>query len=366
MSEFPLPVFKRPSTRISKRDVTEQYGVEPVYRMMFNESPLGPSPKVVAAIQEEAAKIGEYPTLGDERLREALAQTWGHFMTANHFFTACSGSETLELVTRAYLQADDEVMITPPTFGMYNRLTEVQKAKIVSVPLKQPSFTPDVEAILSAVTPRTRLLILCNPNNPTGTVMPAAEMDDLVKNMPEHVTIVADDVYCHFVTDKDYPDNVQYIAEGYPVIRIQTFSKAYGMAGLRLGYGIAPPKIANYIGGLHRGFHQSRLALAAGLAALEDQEHMQKNVQMVVEGREWLYGQLDRLDLAYIPSQTNFMIVHLPPSRDANEVVNALLPYGVIVRALNAPGLENSLRVSTSVPAGNEQFIRGLEEILTV
>ena len=366
MSEFPYPVFKRISTRMSKGDVTERYGVEPVYRMMFNESPLGPSPKVVAAIQEQAAKIGEYPTLGDEQLREALAQTWGHDLTANHFFTACSGSEALELVARAYLQADDEVIVSPPTFGVYNKLTKMQRAKTVSVPLKQPSFTPDVQAILSAVTPRTRLLIICNPNNPTGTVMPADEMDYLVKNMPEHVTIVADDVYCHFVTDDRYPDNVQYIAEGYPVISIQTFSKAYGMAGLRLGYGIAPTQIADYIGGFHRGFHQNRLALAAGLAALEDQEHVQKNARMVIEGREWLYEQLDHLDLAYIPTQTNFMVVHMPPGREATAVVNALLPYGVMIRALNAPGLQNSLRVSTSVPAGNEQFIRGLQEILTV
>lgn len=364
MSNFPGPTFKRISTRMSKADVTEKYGVEPVYRMTFNESPLGASPKVVAAIQEAAATIGDYPPLGDEVLREALAKRWGRGLTANHFFTGSSGSEALELVARAYLQPGDEIIVSPPTFGVYSHLAALQGAKVVSVPLEEPYFWPDVDAIFAAVTPRTRLIVVCNPNNPTGTVMPATDMHDLIRDLPSHVTILADEVYCDFVTSPYYPDTLSYILEGKPIIRIQTFSKAYGLAGLRLGYGIAPPEIADYVGGLHRGFHQNRLALAAGVAALADEEHLQKNVQSVLASRQWLGEQFDRLDLAYIPSETNFMVVRLPLTHDASAVVQALLPYGVMIRKLDHPSLENCLRISISVPEGNQQLIRGLEDIL--
>jgi histidinol-phosphate aminotransferase len=198
------------------------------------------------------------------------------------------------------------------------------------------------------VTAGTLLLVICNPNNPTGTVMPASDMSALVKALPEHVTIIADEVYCDFVTDEAYPDTLAYVLQGYPIIRIQTFSKAYGMAGLRLGYAVAPAEIAHDVGGLHRAFHQNRLALAAGVAALADEAQLQKNVQTV---------------LSYIPSQTNFIVVRLP--QDSQAVAKALEPYGVIIRALNTTGLENCLRVSVSLPAGNQQFMRGLEELLS-
>ena len=364
MSHFRLPTFKRPCTRTTKTDVVERYNIEPVYRMSYNESPLGPSPKVVAAIQEAAATIGDYPPMGDEVLRQALAKTWGRGLTADHFFTGCSGYETLELVTRAYLQPGDEMIISPPTFGVYNKIAALQEAKVVSVPLEPPDFMPDIDGILAAVTPRTRLLMICNPNNPTGTMMAGSDMHNLVRSLPSHVTIVADEVYCDFVTAKEYyPDTLYYVLEGYPVIRTQTFSKAYGIPGVRLGYAIAPPEIANYVGGFHRGFHQNRLALAAGVAALTDQAHLQKNVQTALEGKQWLYAQLDRLGLSYIPSQTNFVVVRL--HQDATAVAKALYPYGVMVKPLNTTGLENCLRVTISVPAANEQFIRGLQEILS-
>ena len=362
MMNFPLPQFPRPSTRTTRADVAQQYGIDPVYRMSYNESPLGPSPKVMAAIRETAVSIGSYPTMGDEILREALADTWGRGLTPDHFFTGCSGYEAIELTARAILQTGNEMIIAPPTFSSaYRKIAALQGTETVEVPLRQPDFTPEVDAILAAITDRTRIILLCNPNNPTGTIMPTTDFDRLLDRLPDHVLLVADEVYHHFVTSDDYPDSVPHILADRPLISIQSFSKAYGMAGLRLGYAIAPPRIANAIGGVHRGFHQSRIALAAGVAALADQDHLQKNVKSVLAGKAWLYEQFERLGLSYIPSQTNFVVVRLP--LDGTAAANALLPYGVMVKPLKEPGLENSVRVSVSVPEGNHQFIRALETI---
>ena len=359
MINFPLPQFDRPTTRTSTADIGDRFEIAPVYGMAYNESPHGPSPKAVAAIQAAAGQIGTYPTMGDESLREALAGTIGRGLTADHFVTGCSGYEVLELVARAYLRPGDELITLPPAFGAYNKLAKMQGATVVPVPLSPPDFVPDVAAVLTAVSPRTRLILLCNPNNPTGTYLPASQMARLLETLPPHVTVVSDDVYHHFVTATDYPDNVQHILDKRPLIRIETFSKAYGMAGLRLGFGIARPDIASYIGGFHRGFHQPGLALAAGVAALADPDHLQKNISTVINGRSWLYQQFDRLGLAYIPSQTNFIVVHLPTR--AKLVADALLPFGVMVRPLKEPGLENSLRVTILTPEANQQFIHGLE-----
>jgi histidinol-phosphate aminotransferase len=331
--------------------------VDPVYRMSYNESPLGPAPSVIAAIRQAAPELGLYPPMGDESLRQALAHTLGRGLSEAHFFTGCSGYEALEFVARAFLRPGQEMIISPPTFEVYRRLAQLQGAEVVEVPLHRPNYEPDIAAILAAITERTRLLLLCNPNNPTGTIMTAEAMAWLVRELPDHVLLVTDEVYHHFVTRSDFPDSLGYVLAGKPVIVIHTFSKAYGLAGLRLGYAVASPEIADEVGGLQRAFHQSRLALAAGLAALQDQAHLRANVQAVVEGRAWLVEQFERLDLPYLPSQTNFIMVQTPGPAQA--IAEALLDWGVIVRAM--PGeLDHWLRVSVSRPEGNRRFIEGL------
>lgn len=351
----------RAGSWMSKEDVRQKYGLDTVYRMSFNESPLGPSPKVVQAIQETAASLGDYPDFSDERLRQALADHVGRGLTAEHFFTGSSGFEALELVGRAFIRPGDECLVSHPTFGVYDRIITMQGGRVVDVPLRD-DFSLDVDSLLTAVTERTRLLVLCNPNNPTGTYTPAAEIDRLVRHLPDHVLIVADEVYFHFATAENFPDTLQYILQERPVVLIHTFSKAYGLAGLRLGYGIAPPKIADYVARLHRGFHQSALALAAGIAAVADQDHLQKNVQAALEGKQWLYEQLDALDVAYIPSQTNFFVVETPIP--AAEVSKQLEPLGVLVRPMASKKHAHHLRVTATIPEGNQRFIEGLKQIL--
>ncbi|MEM8862141.1 MAG: histidinol-phosphate transaminase [Chloroflexota bacterium] len=356
----PIKQYPRQSTRIHMDAILADSAADQIYRMNLNESPLGPSPKVVAAIRMAAVGVGQYPPMGDERLREAMAQVYGRGLTSDHFFTSLSGYEAIELAARTFLRPGDEMIICHPTFGIYGKVAALELATAVDVPLTVPDFLPDVDAILQAINAKTRAILLCNPNNPTGTMMPAADFDRLMANLPDNVLVIADDVYNHFVTSDDYPDVIQHILDGKNIIRIQTFSKAYGMAGLRMGFGIAKPELANAVAGLHRGFHQNRINMAAGIAALLDQDHLKANVKAALDGKQYIYDQLDRLDVAYIPSQTNFLIVEF--GRPVDSLVTLLKKqYGVLVKAQALPGIEHGLRVSTSVPAGNEAFIAGVE-----
>lgn len=363
--KLPGPILPRRTDKPSKQDIANSLGLESVYRMSYNESILGPSPNAVAAIQKAASTLGDYPQFTDAALCNELAEVWGRGLTPDHFFSGCSGYETIELIFRAFLRQEDEVIVCNPTFGMYERVASLQGAKVVDVPLVLPDFAVDVDGILAAVTEQTRMLMLCNPNNPTGTVMPSAEMDRLVANMPDHVLIVSDEVYIQFVeASADFPDTIGYILDNRNVIMTHSFSKAYGLAGLRLGYAIAPPTIANYIAGMHRGFHQNGLALAGGVAALRDQAHVAANVAATREGKQFLYAGCDRLGLSYIPSQTNFFVLRMPGHLVADEVVKTLLADGVMVRSLSGRGLENSLRVSIGPMVANEIFIKRIEQIL--
>jgi histidinol-phosphate aminotransferase len=364
-----MQTFPRPQTRLTDEAVKQKYGVEVVYHLGYNESPLGPSPQVVEAIQQAAGDLGYYPPMGDESLRRALAETVGRGLTEDHFFTGCSGYEVIELAARAYLEpgdvhierSRDEVIISPPTFDAYRKIVKIQGATVVEVPLLRPEFVPDVDGILAAVTDHTRFVLVCNPNNPTGTMMNAAAMDRLVQELPDRVLLIADEVYFHFVTSTDFPDTLQYVLERKNIIIIHSFSKAYGLAGLRLGYGIARPDIANHIGGLHRGFHQNQLALAAGIAALKDQDHLERNVKTALEGKRWLGEQFNRLGLTCWPSETNYVVVETP--QPAKDVAEFLLTYGVMVRPLK-DDLDHCLRISITVPEGNQRFIEGLTAFL--
>lgn len=357
--------FPRPEQRVEPSELKAKYGLDAIYQMHQNESPYGPSPKVVEAIQREAASVNLYPVMGDTELRttiaETLSSTSGHGLTADHIWTGCSGYETIELLARAYLAPEDEVIYTPPTFGAYNKIIALQSSQMVPVPLSGPTLVPDMKAIVNAITDKTKLILLCNPGNPTGSIIVQEQMDWLVANTPDHVMIISDDVYFQFVTNPDYPDSIQYILDGKNVVLIHTFSKAYGMAGMRIGYGIANPETANHIGGLHRGFHQNRITMAAAIAAAKDQEYLQQTVAKLNDGKKWICQQLDDLDIEYIPSETNFVLMDL--KRPSQAVAEALLPFGVIARPQGGD-MENYLRITVSTPEGNAKFVEGLRSIL--
>ena len=335
-----------------------------IYKLSSNENPLGPSTEVLAAIQKTAVSLNEYPALDDSILRHALAEFHGRGLTEQHFAAAVGGVEIIELLARAFLKPGSEAIICPPTFGWYVHVVHRQQAEIISAPLDATLFSHDVDAILAAVTEKTQLIFICNPHNPTGAMFTAAEMAKIVHELPPHVILVADEVYHHFVERDDYPDSLQYILKGENVIIIHSFSKAYGLAGLRLGYTIARPDIIQQIVASKRPFHNSSLALAAGIAALQDQAHIRQTITIVNEGKKYLYRQFEALGIAYWPSETNFVLIR--PSGKAEWIYDQLIERGIMTRPTNKSGLPDYLRVSVGLPEANQAFIAALTDILNI
>ena len=356
--------FVRAGNRDSLEELQEKRGISKVYHLANNENPLGPSPKVIEAITAVAPTLSYYPDYSDIGLRQAIVNVLGRGLTAEHIYTGCSGFESLELIARGFLKPGDELILSSPTFtGAYKKISAPLGARVVDVPLIPDSFEYRVDAVLAAINEKTRLIMLCNPNNPTGTVMPAASMKALMNGIPDQVLVVADEVYHHFVQDPAYPDSLRYVREGKNIVVVHSFSKAYGLAGLRLGYGIAKPDIANYIAGLQRGFHQNKLALAAGIAACGDQDHVRKVVSYLRAEAKWVCAGLDRLDIRYWKPAANFILFET--HRPGKELQQALLERGILLRAQTRNGLPNALRVSIGAREANQAFLGALRAILS-
>lgn len=355
--------FNPYASRFQREDSPAADPQPPLQRLHNNENPLGPSPKVIKAIQAVAPTLARYPRFTDIDLRSAIAEQLGRGLTAEHIFTGCSGFETLELIMRATLSPGDEVILSSPTFaGAYKKVALPQGAKIIDVPLEPQTFRYRPDAVLAAISERAKLVMLCNPNNPTGTVISAGALERLMRDLPEHVLVVIDAVYHHFVEDSDYPDALEYVLAGRDVVVVHSFSKAYGLAGLRLGYGIAKPEIANVIAGLHRGFHQNALALAAGIAALKDQAHVRHVVATIRAESRWVCAQFERLNIRYWQPAANFILfeTHLP----ADDLQEALRQRGYLLRSQTSNSLPYCMRLSLGTREANSGFIAALEGIL--
>ena len=346
----------------SVEDIRREYGVEEIIKLASNESPLGPSPLAIEAIQDAARNLNRYPPMGDESLRAMLARVNGHGLQPENIVTGNGGCDVLNMLAVGFLAAGDQCVICRPTFPVYDITARRAGADIVYVDLDPNNYHYDVEAILDSVTSQTRLVYICSPNNPTGSTISTSQMDTLVNQLPERVVLVSDEVYHHFASADDHPSTFKYITEGKNVVVLHSFSKAYALAGLRLGYGIAPAHLAQYLSRAREPFHLSSITLKAGLAALDDPEHVARGVEMVRDGREWLYDQLSKLGLQTWPSQANFIL--FKPPYEAQEVSERLLQRGLIVRPMNQFYLPTHLRVTVGQPSENKRFIASLEEIL--
>lgn len=333
-----------------------------VTELSANENPSPPSPRVAAAVVEALAHLNRYPEGEDAALREAVAGHLGRGLTPAHVVTGSSGSDVLELIARALLAPGDEVVVSQPTFQVYASTARRQQARVVTVPLDPVSLACDVDAVLGAVTPATRLVYLCNPGNPTGVVVPDASVEALLAGLPPRVVLVADEVYVHYVTSSAFPDSIGQVLAGRPVVVVHSFSKAYALAGLRLGYAVTRPDLAVTIGGVRRKFHLGRLDVAAGIAALADQDFVRTSVALVHEELPRFYDAFRRLGLTFWPTDTNFVLFRAPA--DANELVRALAARGVKVRTTDGNGLPGHVRVTVGRPDENQRFVAALEAVL--
>lgn len=333
------------------------------YRLHYNENPLGPSPEVMDRIKARLAGLSLYPPRDDEAVRNRLADFYGRGLTDRHIFTAYSGSEALDLIARVFLEPGDEVIVCGPTFHVYARTAQWQGAKVVDVPLDSEDFSLRVEAVMGAATARTRLVYLGNPNNPTGSIVTRDEMALLHSSLPRDVTLVSDEVYHHFVTHPDYPDTLADAASGRNVIVLHSFSKVYGLAGLRVGVAISRPDIIERLARLRRTFHLGSLEMEAAIAAIGDQVHVAQSVALAERGKKRLYAAFDRLKLTYWPSEGNFILFRTPVLAD--DLAAHMADRGILVGSGSRFGLTHSIRVSIGLPGANQAFVSALEGFLT-
>ncbi len=339
-------------------EVQRELGLTDVIKLASNENPLGPSPLAVEAMRNTAAHAALYPEGNAPALREAVSALAG--MPPDTLVFGNGSDEVLHLMALSYLAPGDEVVQGSPSFAMYELYTRQMNAVSVKVPLA--NYTHDLGAMAEAITHRTRLVFVANPNNPTGTLVTQSQVDRFLERVPDDILVVFDEAYHEYVHHPDAPNLLPAIRDGRNVAVLRTFSKAYGLAGLRVGYGIMRPEIAETLNRVRSPFNVNLLAQAAATAAAQDSEHLHRTLVVNNEGREYFYREFAQRGLAYIPSEANFVMVDT--GRDSREVFEALQRHGVIVRAGAGLGLPTFLRVSVGTMAQNRRFVAALTDVL--
>lgn len=336
-------------------ELQRELGLARVIKLASNENPLGPSPKALAALNGVQDMLHRYPDGGAYQLRQALADRWK--VTGEQLILGNGSDEILGLLARTFLTPGDEAVMADQTFVIYKLEVTAVHAKPVIVPLV--NWTHDLDAMAKAISPRTRLLFVCNPNNPTGTMVSAEAVTRLMAHVPEDVIVVFDEAYYEYVRSPVYPDTLAYVRRGRNAIVLRTFSKIYGLAGLRIGYGISTPEIIDLLNRVRPPFNANSLAQRAALAALGDDEHVAKSRVVNAAGMEQVGAGLQGLGLIPIPSEANF--IYFDCKRDGRQVFDALLREGVIVRHLNG----TMLRVTIGQPDENTVFLQALQKVLS-
>jgi histidinol-phosphate aminotransferase len=339
-------------------ELAREYGIEDAIKLASNENPLGPSPRALRAIHTVLADIARYPDGGGFTLKRALSAKLG---VAPEQITLGNGSnDVLDLVARAFAQTGDEVIYSEHAFAVYELVTRAVGARPVVVPAR--AWGHDLAGMELAITPRTRLVFVANPNNPTGTWLRARELEAFLQKIPPHALAVVDEAYSEYVEEPEYPNAVAWLARYPNLIVTRTFSKIYGLAGLRVGYGVSHAGVADYLNRVRQPFNVNSIAAAAAEAALVDDEHVTRSVEINREGMRQLIQGFRRLNLNFIPSVANFLTVDI--GRPAKSVYEALLRKGVIVRPVGSYGLPNHLRVTVGLPSENDRFLAALEAAL--
>ena len=339
-------------------ELERELGIKGAIKLASNENPLGPSPRAVAAMRAALENLHRYPDGAGYQLRQALSR---HFDLPLERICLGNGSdEIIEFLTRAYIRPGQEAVAAAPSFLMYSKLVQVGGGRLREVPLRD--FRLDLEAMLAAITPATRLVFVNNPDNPAGTAVSAAEFGRFLDRVPAGILVVLDEAYIDFATDPQVARGQDFLEHDTPVVVMRTFSKSAGLAGLRIGYALGPAQVIADFDRVRQPFNTSILAQVGGAAALADREFLERTRALVTEGLARFYACFDKLGLFYVPSQANFVLVRIGPR--AQEVSQALLRRGVIVRYMGSYDLPEYLRISVGLPDENQRFCRELEDIL--
>lgn len=340
-------------------ELERELGIFGSIKLASNENPLGPSPKAIMAIKENLININRYPDGSCYYLRQKLAKKFG--LPMSKIIAGNGSNEIIKLVAHTVLLPDEEVILPLPTFLLYEKVVKSFEGKIVTVPLL--NFSIDLPAILTAVSSRTKIIFISNPNNPTGQALGKEEISRFLNALPSDVIVVLDEAYIEFATDPNIASALELL-ESYPLLVVlRTFSKAYGLAGLRIGYGFASEMIIDGMNLVRQPFNANYLAQVGALAALDDDGFVEKTLTLTRDGLEFLYSQLDRIGLEYVPTQTNFFLIKTPLG--AQKTYQRMLRQGVIVRSMESFGLNDYIRINVGLLEENKRFIKTLEKILS-
>lgn len=343
----------------SLEQVKKQYGLKKVIKLASNENPLGPSPKVAAALKKAAARVNLYPDGFSTELRAAMAK---HLkVKPTELILGAGSDELIEILAKAYLNPGDEIIVSEHAFIRYRMAGELMGAKVVSVPMK--NLTHDLEAMAAAITPRTRFVFVANPNNPTGTYNTHDELEEFLITLPARVVPVLDEAYFEYASArKDYPDSLDFFKAGRNLIMLRTFSKIHGMAGLRLGYGVAAEGIIETLDRVRPPFNVSVAAQAAGVAALGDKNQVKRSLKLVAVEKAKIEKALLAMRVEWVPSSANFLLINVAPMRGA-DVFESMLHRGIIIRSMDEYGFPNHVRVTIGLPEENRLFLKAFAEL---
>lgn len=332
-----------------------ELGIQGSVKLASNENPLGPSPKAVEAIMRAAGRVNRYPDGACTRLRSALASRLD--VAEKQLVFGCGSDELLELLAKTFLGPEDEVVHAWPSFAMYPIVAQGMGARAVQVPL-DGELVHDLPAMAAAISGRTRIVIVCNPNNPTGTSVAAEAFDRFAAALPEDVLLVVDEAYREYARRGDFPDALAWAKRRPGIVVLRTFSKVYGLAGLRVGYGVMDAETAGFLERARHPFNVNLVAEEAALAALQDVDHLERTHRLNAEGMAFLERELGRLGVELWPSDANFVL-----ARTGVDSYEALLREGVIVRPMEGFGLPGHVRITVGTPEENEKLVKALERV---
>lgn len=339
-------------------ELERELGIRDSIKLASNENPIGPSPKALEAVSRMLHDIHRYPEGSGFYLKQKISQKLG--VSSDQIILGNGSNEAIEILMRTFLLPGDEAVISEHAFIVYQLVLQALGGKGIFVPMK--NYTHDILAMAASVTPKTKMVFIANPNNPTGTMVGRELFDKFMNSIPERIIVVVDEAYDEYVEAPDYPDSLKYLREGRRIVIFKTFSKIYGLAGLRVGYGIAPKPFVELMDRVREPFNVSSVAQVAALAALDDREHVEKCKEINRLGKQYLYKKFEELGLSYVPSEANFVLLEV--GQEATPIYNNLLKLGVIVRPVKGYGFPNHLRVTIGTEKENERFIEALKKVM--
>jgi len=341
-------------------EVEREYGIGNSIKLASNENPLGPSPMAVKAIQRALDKLHRYPDAGGYELIESIAEK--NNIDPGNIVLGNGSDDIIAMLARVLLGSDHEVILPQPSFLFYEISILSSGALPIRVPLK--SFKTDLEGMLQKISPNTRMIFLNVPHNPTGTIISRQDFEDFIAEVPSNIVIVLDEAYIEFVSTTNCVNSFDFLNTAKTIVGMRTFSKAFGLAGLRVGYGVMPASLAELLHRVRQPFNVNTLAQVAAAAALRDTEFLQKTVNLVHAELEFMYDALDKLKLSYIRSQANFFMVQVGDGRTADELFEKLLKQGMIVRSMTSYGYSGYIRVTIGKHEENIRFLEALEKVI--